>query len=258
MASTSASEDGEIGFARMERALTLSERVSDRLQDMILDGHLAPGERLPSERDLAERFGVSRTVIREAVRGLAGRGLVDPQSGPGVIVSEVHSGVVRDSMNRFLRASAFLHPDQFDKALAMIHEVRTTLETRIARLAADTCTREDLTALKATHEVLVTASTHTEQAEADVAFHRAIAVSTHNDLYVVLLDSISDPLTDIRLATLQLPGSGPDPVTGHQEILDAIVARDGPAAEAAMAAHLAESAHALERLEPEHLRKLGP
>src|SRR5690606_15300050 len=137
----------------------LSERVADVLQDMILRGEAKPGDRLPSERELAELFGVSRTVIREAVRRLAGRGLVEAQSGSGIVVTEVHSGVVKDSMNRFLRARAFLHPDRFSDALEMIHEVRTTLETRIAYLAADARTNKDIERLEEAHSLLTKAET---------------------------------------------------------------------------------------------------
>lgn len=247
--------DGSAGFvyAPVERPPTLSERVADQLQELILGGHVAPGQRLPSERELADRFGVSRTVIREAVRRLTGTGLVDGRAGSGVVVREVGSTVVRDSMNRFLRSRAFLQPDGLGEALAMLHEVRTMLEVQIAGVAARERRPEDLEVLRAAATAVASAPDAAARAALDVAYHRAIAMATHNALYGVLLDSIEDPLLDIRLATLQLEDRLPDAVTGHDRILAAIEAGDVERARAAMTAHLADSEAALSRLTPQHL-----
>ncbi len=239
-------------FAPMERTPTLSERVADQLQELILGGHVAPGERLPSERELAERFGVSRTVIREAVRRLTGTGLVDGRSGSGAVVRAVASSAVRDSMNRFLRSRAFLHPDGLGEALAMLHEVRTMLEVQVAGVAARARTDDDVAGMRAAAAAVHEATDPLGRATADVAFHRRIAESTHNELYVVLLDSIEDPLLDIRLATLRLGDRLPDAVTGHRQVLDAIEAGDPDAARAAMTRHLKDSERALARLSPKH------
>jgi GntR family transcriptional repressor for pyruvate dehydrogenase complex len=242
------------GFAYepVERGPTLSERVADQLQELVLSGSVEPGERLPSERELADRFGVSRTVVREAVRRLTGTGLVEGRAGSGVVVRAVGSGAVRDSMNRFLRSRAFLHPDTLGEALAMIHEVRTMLEVQIAGVAAVARTEEDLTRINASADVMRDAHDARGRAEADVLFHREIAVSTHNELYVVLLDSIRDPLTDIRLATLRLGDRLPNATAGHQRIVAAIAALDPEEARQAMTAHLRESEAALARLKPRH------
>jgi len=242
----------EFVYTPVTRAPTLSERVADQLQALILDGHVAPGERLPSERELAERFGVSRTVIREAVRRLTGTGLVDGRAGSGVVVREVASNVMRDSMNRFLRSRAFLHPDSLGQALAMLHEVRTMLEVQVARVAAGNRTDLDIDRMRTAADAMAAARDDVSTAGADVAFHREIAVGTHNELYVVLLDSIGDPLMDIRLSTLQLGDRLPDAVSGHQRILSAIETGDGEAARSAMVDHLKDSERALARLTPKH------
>jgi GntR family transcriptional repressor for pyruvate dehydrogenase complex len=239
-------------FLPMERPPSLSERVAERLQDLILSGAVAPGERLPPERELAQRFGVSRTVIREAIRRLAGTGLVGGRSGGRIEVRDVGSSGVRDSMNRFLRRTAFLDPADLQQALAKLHEVRTMLELQIATVAARDRTDDDIEAMRRSADSLAAASLERERAEADVRFHRDIAVATHNELYVVLLDSIRDPLTDIRHATLRLSGPRPDAIAGHAAIIEAIVAGDGAAARSAMGRHLEESAKALGRLTPDH------
>jgi GntR family transcriptional repressor for pyruvate dehydrogenase complex len=235
------------------RRPVLSETVADRLQEVVLSGHIAPGERLPTERELAERFGVSRTVIREALRRLAGKGLVEARSGAGVTVTQVGASAIQDSMNHFLRSSAFLHPDRFQEALGMIHEVRTMLEVQIAGVAARERRESDLARLEASAEAMAASDDPRARAEGDVEFHRMIAAATRNVLYVVLLDSIRDPLTDIRLATLQLPGRLPDAIAGHRRIAEAIRGRDEDGARAAMADHLADSKRVLSRLNPEHL-----
>jgi GntR family transcriptional repressor for pyruvate dehydrogenase complex len=254
--STSPSDrSAAFAYAPLERGPTLSERVADQLQELILSGHIAPGERLPSERELAERFGVSRTVIREAVRRLTGTGLVAGRAGSGVVVREVASNVVRDSMNRFLRSRAFLNPDGLAEALAMLHEVRTMLEVQVAGVAARARSAEDVVRMRETADAMAAEDDLAARAAADVAFHREIALATHNELYVVLLDSIEDPLLDIRLATLQLGDRLPDAVTGHGRILAAVEAGDVDGARAAMTAHLKESEQALIRLTPQHLAR---
>jgi GntR family transcriptional repressor for pyruvate dehydrogenase complex len=156
-------------------------------------------------------------------------------------------------MNRFLRSTAFLDPAGLQDALAKLHEVRTMLELQIATVAAHARTDDDLEALHRSADSMAATSVARERAVADVRFHRDIAVATHNELYVVLLDSIRDPLTDIRLATLRLEDHRPDAVAGHAAVLEAIAAGDRDAARAAMARHLAESSEALGRLTPAHL-----
>lgn len=251
-----ASDDSRMleGRDLIERSQTLSETVADRLQLLVMGGDLRPGERLPSERELGERFGVSRTVIREAVRRLAGKGLINSKAGGGVVVGEVGVDIMRDPMNRFLLSRAFLHPDNFQEGLQMIHEVRTMLEVQIAGVAARSATPEDVSVLHELARALEDAATVEQQADADVELHRNLAMATHNDLYVVLLDSIRDPLSDIRVAGLQLqPSRLPDAIAGHARIVTAVEAGDVEAARREMARHLADSKDILARLEPKHL-----
>jgi DNA-binding FadR family transcriptional regulator len=123
-----------------------------------------------------------------------------------------------------------------------IDEVREMLEARVARIAATRATEDDLAELTKVHKQLVRAKADPEAAsQFDVAFHRLIAVSTHNPLYLVMLDSIEPVLLEIRRMTLRVPGRPHRAVSAHGRILDRIVARDPEGAELAMIQHLEES-----------------
>ena len=216
-------------FPRVTRERRLSDKVADLLLEGIIARRLKPGERLPSERELGEQFGVSRTVIREAVRALAAKGVIDVRTGSGLRVAAVHPSTVSESMSLFLRGSTLDYPK--------VHEVRAMLEVEMAGLAAQRATDEDIAELRGVC-ARMEAETDVEAASRhDVEFHRAIARATHNDLHLLLLDSIGDALIEIRRENLA-GGSGPDTLASHREILERIAARDSEGARQAMRAHL--------------------
>jgi GntR family transcriptional repressor for pyruvate dehydrogenase complex len=198
--------------------------------ETILSNRLRPGDRLPSERELGEQFGVSRTVVREAVRELVAKGVIEVRSGSGLRVAAVDASTVRESMLLFLRGGSV----EFEK----VHEVRTLLEVHIAALAAERAQEDDLSALRAVHERMQAERDDVEAAARDdLEFHRLIARATQNELYVVLLDSIGSSLIDIRRENLG-SGSAPATLEQHARILDTIAAYDPQRAREAMAAHL--------------------
>src|SRR5205814_1558428 len=120
---------GKTTFPRVTREPRLSDKVAHLLLETIHAHGLQPGERLPSERELGEQFGVSRTVIREAVRALAAKGVIDVRTGSGLRVAAVDRSTVSESMSLFLRGSKTL---DYPK----VHEVRAMLEVEVAGLAA--------------------------------------------------------------------------------------------------------------------------
>src|SRR5580692_7318675 len=128
-------------FRGISRNLSLSDKVVEQLTEAIVSRQLAPGERLPSERDLGEKFKVSRTVVREAIRSLAARGLIRVTSGRGVEVNELGSENVADSMRLLVRGREGLD-------YGKVNEVRTVLEVQTAGLAAQRATAEDLERLE--------------------------------------------------------------------------------------------------------------
>jgi GntR family transcriptional regulator, transcriptional repressor for pyruvate dehydrogenase complex len=199
--------------------------------ETILARRLRPGDRLPSERELGEQFGVSRTVIREAVRSLAAKGVIEVRSGSGLRVAAVAATNVTESMSLFLRHSS-------DLDYPKVHEVRTILEVEIARIAAERATEADVALLTDVCERMEAAIDDVEvAAPLDVEFHRAIARSTQNELFLVLLDAIGDALLEIRRENLSV-GSATETVTLHRRILKRINAHDPEGACGAMKEHL--------------------
>jgi GntR family transcriptional repressor for pyruvate dehydrogenase complex len=221
------------------RTPRLSDVVSERLLAAIREAHLQPGARLPSERELGDQFGVSRTVIREAVRHLAAKGILEVRSGSGATVARIDGSSVSDALSLYLGRKGLPNPHK-------IHEVRETIEMQTVRLAAQRATDEHLAEIRRTHERLGQVADDPEAAsQADVDFHRAIAKATENELFVVLVDSIGDVMMDIRRATVWQPGRVQVGIEHHHRILEALERRDVEGAARAMEDHLVESLHAL-------------
>ena len=217
-------------FPQVTREPRLSDKVADLMLETILSRKLKAGDRLPSERELGEQFGVSRTVIREAVRSLVAKGIIEVQSGSGLRVSAVGPAAVRESMSLFLRGGML----DFEK----VHEVRAVLEVHIAGVAAERATAADVEQLRQVHERMRSdVDDVATAARDDLEFHRLIAVATQNDLYLLLMDSIGSALIDIRQDNL---GSGSAPATlgQHEQILQGIASHDAAGARASMQRHL--------------------
>lgn len=227
-------------FEALERSERLSDRVARLLYESIVSERLEPGTRLPSERELGEQFAVSRTVIREAIRDLAARGLVEVRSGSGARVALVAAASVTESMRLYLRGQGLTYAD--------VNEVRFTLELQTARLAAERADVDDERDLLASCARLERLTEPELASREDVEFHRLVAIATHNPLFVVVLDSIGDVLLDIRRATLGVNGRVDLAVAHHRRVAEAIVAHDLDAADAAMRAHLDDSYAAFTQL----------
>jgi len=224
------SSAGDALFAQVVREPRLSDKVAEMMLDTILSHRLQVGDRLPSERELGEQFGVSRTVVREAVRALVAKGVIEVRSGSGLRVAAVDAAAVTESMSLYLRGGTL----DFEK----VHEVRTLLEVHIAGVAAERATDADLERLREVHDRMERERADVEAAARDdLEFHRVIAGATQNDLYLLLMDSIGAALIEIRRENL---GSGSAPMTlgQHERVLDRVAAGDAGGAREAMAAHL--------------------
>lgn len=224
---------------RMERRPKLSERVVSSIREKILTGQYAPGAKLPTESKLTELFGVSRTVVREAVASLSADGLVEPRQGAGVFVRETPTtafGTISlDVGNKISHALNVL-------------EVRMGIEIESAGLAA---VRRNNAQEAVIQEAFFEFDRLLTQGEAtgrtDFEFHRAIAAATNNPFYVEVLDAlgmraipcdITSPWgTDSVLTREYQQGLQQE----HLEILRAISAGDPDRARSAMRAHLTAS-----------------
>ena len=231
--------DESIPFQVLERAPTLSDRVTKSVLDLIAHAALKPGDRLPSERDLGERFGVSRTVVREALRSLAAKGVLDVRSGAGATVARVNVERASEALRLYVQGS---HGDVGGVTYEQINDVREMIETRVARVAATSASADDIANLASVHEEFCARSDDPEVTpELDVAFHRAIAESVHNPLFLVMLDSIEPILLEIRRRVARVPGRPGRAIEAHGLILRRIRERNPDGAELAMIEHLEES-----------------
>ncbi|HEU5347656.1 MAG TPA: FadR/GntR family transcriptional regulator [Ktedonobacterales bacterium] len=208
------------------------EQIVKQIERRILTGELRHGDYLGSERELAEQFGASRTAVREALKTLAQRGLVDMRPGRGTMVIDGTSQAMRHSLHLMMRIGSQHTPTH-------LTEVREILEPEIAALAAERVTDEHIAALR----VAVDTMEHSlDDASAFIAadneFHRALARGSGNPLILALVDSIVDLLSDQRKMIFTTLGGPQRGQMHHKRVLNAIVARDPEAARVSMRAHM--------------------
>lgn len=225
--------DSADGFAPIARSERLADRVADALTESIVSGRLKPGAKLPTERELCEQFGVSRPVVREAVRSLIAKGLLGDSPRRGHVVSVLGRDAVTESLTLYLRGQ------RLDYTKLM--EVRAVLEVENAGRAAERATPQDLNTLKAAAAALTEDLDAEQAAVADVGFHRAIASATGNEFFGVLLDSIREVLIAAQLPTLAEPTIVAGAIRHHKRIFDQIAKRDAAGARDAMRKHLKDA-----------------
>lgn len=239
-------------FQTIPRAMSLVERAREHLESLILNGILPAGELLPPERKLGEMLGVSRTVVRETIRLLAAKGLVEVTSGSGTYVRAVGPNIIYDSVNLLLRANQ-LSPEQ-------IYEVRSALEVDVAGLAAKRASAEEILTMEEEISILKQESLQAaDYAKHDFMFHIRLAESTHNPLFLALINSIST--VTIR-AMNQMYAIGRCEITNryfrteeHAAIVKHIKRQNVDGARQAMADHMAQSLRRLK--EAQHLRTVS-
>lgn len=174
-----------ITFRTIGAAEGLVDRTVSEIQTLIISGQLTPGTRLPPERNLAEMLGVSRTVIREAVRMLVTKGLLETKHGVGNIVRQLTIDQFSEPLSLLLRTSE--GGVTFDD----LHQVRSLLEVENAGLAARHATSEDIARLRANVVAMQSALGDAELfTSLDADFHEAIARASHNPLLLILINSI--------------------------------------------------------------------
>jgi GntR family transcriptional repressor for pyruvate dehydrogenase complex len=210
----------------------LYEQIVQQIEESILKGALKPGDQLPAERDFARQFGVSRTAVREAVKALREKGLVEAYPGRGTFVTNGTPPSVRQSLGRMMRA------DQ-SEGMAQLVEVREILEPEIAGLAASRVDEEAIATMREAVEVMDNAKGDPEAfIEADLDFHLALAEAAANPLILSLIDSIVAVLRDQRMTIFKVDGGPERGQYHHKKILEAIEHRDPQGAREAMRAHL--------------------
>ena len=210
----------------------LYEQIVQQIQDSIEKGVLKPGDQLPAERELALQFGVSRTAVREAVKALREKGLVEAFPGRGTFITSGTSSSIRLTLDRMIKTG------QADGTLHLV-EVREILEPEIAALAATRAAEASLVEMREAVGIMDNAK-HDPDAfiEADLDFHLALAEAAGNPLILSLIDSIVGVLREQRLSIFKVDGGPERGQYHHKRILEAIENRDPGGARAAMRAHL--------------------
>jgi GntR family transcriptional regulator, transcriptional repressor for pyruvate dehydrogenase complex len=231
--------------------MSLPEAVAEQMMAMIADGRLKPGDRLPTEPELMELFGVGRSTVREASKSLALAGLIETRRSAGTYVSESYAGFLSDRLKWTLVFSS--------QDLQHIVEVRCALEGQTAALAAERATVEQQANLANLYRSLVQAQDPETATEADTAFHVLIAEASQNPLLLNLVLSTRSLIRNYIKFSYAKWGSYDDVdreenVFQHRPILEAIQTRKPDAARQTMLEHLNASARWMLAIEKERRR----
>jgi GntR family transcriptional repressor for pyruvate dehydrogenase complex len=222
----------QLSFTAVRRTRVF-EDVARQIQRLIVDGVLKPGDLLPPERQLAERFGVSRTSVRDALRTLELSGLVVARHGEGNLVADVSPETLVAPIATLLLRKR--------KLVAELLDVRKILEPALAARAAVHASDAELAHLE---DVLRRQAEKTARGEStveeDSEFHYAIALAAGNSVVRKVLDVLMDLLRETRVRSLQVEGRLERSLAGHRRVLQAIRRRDAKEAERAVRQHLEE------------------
>lgn len=214
----------------------LYKQVAEQLQQMILAEELAPGAKLPGERELAARLDVSRSVVREAVRALAVRGLLKIKPGCGTYVRRLEAKDVSGPIELFVR----LH--QSPQLFEDLFQVRRMIEIECAGLAASHASAEDLAVLESNLQGMAeSAEDPAAFTEKDLAFHMRLAAATQNQILPLLLSPITKLLSEVILLSVHGPGAAERGLYHHHALLEALQSHDHERARAAMRDHIRTS-----------------
>jgi len=216
------------------RAARLYEQIVDQIEESIRERRLKPGDQLPGERELAQQFGVSRTAVREAMKTLCEKGLVEAYSGRGTFVTSGKSQSAKHSRNWLINSGDVLDA-------RYVTELREILEPEFTALAATRIEDQQLAMMREAVDVMDRSMQDPEAyIEADLDFHLALAEAAGNPLILSLLDSIVGVLREERLGVFAVPGGPTRGQVHHKLILKAIERRNPVKARKAMIAHMGQ------------------
>lgn len=208
----------------------LADQIADTLMDMIGNGTISPGDRLPSEPELMKQFNVGRSSIREAIGALSLVGLLTVRPGQGTHVASF----TPDSR---LKSFGLLGIGR-EKVRELV-EARIELETIIVRLAAERATAEDLAEIRAKHLAVKTALKNNDgPIGPDLDFHMAIAKSCHNSVLIKFLSEMRQPTRHWMEQKAKFDWGYEKVYEQHETIVKAIETGDGAGAEEALESHL--------------------
>ena len=222
-------------FQNIGNKQTLSQKIERTIEKAIREKKIAVGSKLPTEREMCESFGVSRTALREALRRLSARGLISIHKGSGMYVSEIKIKDAIDSLNLY-------YDLKFDKNLiTQIIEVRMLVEPEIARLASRNRTEQHVLELSRNLEEFKKCDPDNTQKEADLdnKFHLSITKATANPIMQIIMEPIYSLLPRMRnYIYANIEGEKANTMNSHQKLFDAVSGKDEDQAYDVMKSHL--------------------
>ena len=231
----------------------VSQEIAQQLRNAIYQGHLRPGDKLPSERELVRQFESSRVTVREAIRSLEMAGLLSVKRGygGGAFIADVDLRPLKESFSTLLR----LHK----VTIAHLTEVRLLLEPHLAALAARRVTPEELASLKGVLREQADAVESGQLPHAyDLRFHRLVAEASGNPVLHAMMNSVADLLVDEVVSKLKLSVAiNRDILHFHRQIYRALGRRDAERAQELMTQHVLDIQRQLWQLLPEAVAKPG-
>lgn len=220
--------DASVHFPKRLPRTRLYEQVAEQITEWIAENGLRAGDRLPPERELAARLGVSRATLSQALVALEVVGVVAVRHGDGTVLTDnAGSTKITDA----IRAHADRLPE--------IIEARDALETKLAALAAARRTDQDLARIRAALEEMERdVEAGGRGVEGDELFHGAVTAAAHSPLLAQMMGTISELIRETRIESLSQPGRPRDSLAGHRRIADAIEAGEAAVAASAMHDHV--------------------
>jgi GntR family transcriptional repressor for pyruvate dehydrogenase complex len=214
--------------------VALTDQAIEKIKNLIVEGEFTPGAKLPRERELAERLGLSRNSLREAVRALTLIGVLEPRQGDGTYVTSLEPELL-------LAGTTFVSDLLTGATLLELYQVRRILEPAATALAATRLTEDDLEALAETLARMDTAETTQAFIDVDVEFHRIIVQASGNATLASLIQNLSGGTLRARVwRAIRERGAVESTRQLHHDIYAALKARDPDLAAAADLVHLAE------------------
>ncbi|SFQ68079.1 transcriptional regulator NanR [Donghicola eburneus] len=221
----------------------LSDQVLDKLREMILSHELKPGDHMPSERALMERFGVGRPAVREALQNLHNSGLISINHGERSRVNAIDANTVLSQSDQVARMVLSAAPDNLEH----LKQARQMFELGMVRLAAQQATPQDIADLRSIH---ATQSMQDQDAtafiEADMRFHTRIAEISGNPIIVSVSRAMLGWLFEYHVSLLHWSGKEDVTLAEHAKIIDLVEAGDADGAVSEMAKHLDRAAAVFE------------
>jgi len=221
----------EFQVVRPDAQGVVAEQVVDQIREMIRDGRLKPGDRLPPERDFAKRLGISRASLRHGLRFLAAIGVLNSRHGSGTYIENGPPVLKSES----LQVLADLHRFSYDE----MFEARKVFECALAELAAMNAQDEHLALMaEEVAEMYATLDDPQEYLVHDIRFHRAVAAASRNQILSALMNMVSTAMYESRRETVARATDLKESAELHRKIYRLIRARKPREASAAMNEHL--------------------